>query len=325
MNILITGGAGYIGSHCCKNLARHGFVPVVYDNLCQGHQSFAKWGPFEYGDILDRARLSEVMRQYEPVAVMHFAARASVGESVLDPAKYFRNNTVGSLTLFEAMRDHGVRNVILSSTAATYGLPETLPIVESAPKNPISPYGSSKLMVEQMAHAFERAHGMRVGILRYFNAAGADPEGEVGESHDPELHLIPLILAAAKGMIPSITVFGNDYDTPDGTCVRDYIHVNDLADAHRLVLSSLIERKQSCTYNLGNGLGFSVLEVIEAARKVTGLPVPVKMVDRRAGDPPVLIADHTKIKTELGWDPHYSELTNILENAWLWMNRTGQK
>ncbi len=320
MNILITGGAGYIGSHCCKALASRGFVPVVYDNLSRGHRAFARWGPFEYGDILDRARLSEVMRKYQPVAVMHFAALTSVGESVADPATYFRNNVVGSLTLLETMRIHGIQDVILSSTAAVYGMPEIVPIVETCPHNPINPYGRAKLVVEEMAQDFARAYSFRVGVLRYFNACGADADGEVGESHDPETHLIPLILAAAKGTNPAITIFGNDYDTPDGTCVRDYVHVADLAEAHHLVLDSLLTNKQSCTYNVGNGQGFSVLEVIEAARHVTGLPVPVKIADRRAGDPPFLIADHTRIKTELGWEPRYSGLTNILQSAWNWMN-----
>ena len=320
MNILITGGAGYIGSHCCKALASRGFIPVVYDNLCRGHRSFVQWGPFEYGDILDRARLSEVIRKYQPAAVMHFAALTSVGESVADPATYFRNNIVGSLTLLETMRIHGIQDVILSSTAAVYGMPEIVPIVETCSHNPINPYGRAKLVVEEMAQDFARAYGFRVGVLRYFNACGADADGEVGESHDPETHLIPLILAAAKGTNPVITIFGNDYDTADGTCVRDYVHVADLAEAHHLVLDSLLTNKQSCTYNVGNGQGFSVLEVIEAARRVTGLPVPVKMARRRAGDPPFLIADHTRIKTELGWEPIHSGLTNILQTAWNWMN-----
>ena len=321
MNVLITGGAGYIGSHCSKTLAQHGFVPVVYDNLSRGHRSFAKWGPLECGDILDSARLGAVIRQYEPAAVIHFAALAYVGESVTDPAKYFRNNVSGSLSLFETMLQQGVKNVILSSTCATYGMPESLPISETSSQHPINPYGLSKLMVEQMAHEFERAYGFNVGILRYFNAAGADADGDIGESHDPETHIIPLILAAAKGTIPEITIFGSDYATADGTCVRDYIHVADLAEAHRLVLNSLLNNSKSCTYNVGNGHGFSILEVIEAARRVTGRPIPVRMAERRPGDPPLLIADHSRIKTDLGWYPQHSSLDNILESAWRWMNR----
>ena len=231
--VLVTGGAGYIGSHACKALSQAGYLPVTYDNLVYGHEWAAKWGPLEQGDILDRARLEEVMNRYSPKAVMHFAAFAYVGESVTDPGKYYRNNVLGSLTLLEAMRGHDVRHLVFSSTCATYGIPDSLPIQENAPQNPINPYGASKLFVERMLKDFEAAHGISSIALRYFNAAGADPDNEIGESHDPETHLIPLVLDAASGRRSDVTIFGTDYPTPDGTCIRDYIHVSDLADAHR--------------------------------------------------------------------------------------------
>ena len=237
MNILVTGGAGYIGSHACKALAKAGYTPIAYDNLVYGHEWAVKWGPFEQGDILDRKRLDEVIKKYRPAAIMHFAAFAYVGESVEQPGKYYRNNVTGSLTLLEAMRDHGVPYIIFSSTCATYGEPEQIPIPENHKQSPINPYGHSKLMIEQMLSDFDVAHGIRSVSLRYFNAAGADPDGETGEDHDPETHLIPLVLDAAIGKRPSITIFGDDYDTPDGTCIRDYIHVTDLASATSKSLS----------------------------------------------------------------------------------------
>lgn len=320
-HILVTGGAGYIGSHACKALATAGYLPVTFDNLVFGHEWAVKWGPFVQGDILDRAALDATFRKWRPVAVMHFAAFAYVGESVLNPGKYFRNNVVGSLNLLEAMRDHGVDNFIFSSTCATYGVPEMVQITEAHPQRPINPYGASKLMIERMLHDFDAAHGLRSITLRYFNAAGADPNGEIGESHDPETHLIPLILDAAAGMQPEITVFGNDYDTPDGTCIRDYIHVADLADAHLLALRALETDAGTTAYNLGNGRGFSVKEVIDAARSVTGQPIPVSYGPRRPGDPPQLVCDATSIRRELGWQPRHADLKEIIETAWRWHQR----
>jgi len=318
MNILVTGGAGYIGSHACKALALAGYTPISYDNLVYGHRWAVKWGPVEEGDIADRLRLDEVIAKYHPVAVMHFAAFAYVGESVQNPGKYYRNNVAGTLTLLEAMRDHGIDSLIFSSTCATYGVPEAVPIREDHPQRPINPYGASKLMIERMLEDFEMAHGLRSISLRYFNAAGADPDGEIGESHDPETHLIPLILDAAAGTGPAITVFGDDYDTPDGTCVRDYIHVLDLVHAHILALKALLGGAKTTAYNLGNGLGYSVRDVIASASCVTGLHVPFTFGPRRPGDPAVLIGDATLAKQELGWVPHLHRIDEMIESAWRW-------
>jgi UDP-arabinose 4-epimerase len=316
--ILVTGGAGYIGSHACKALAKAGYTPVAYDNLVYGHEWVVKWGPFEKGDILDRKRLDEVINQYQPAAIMHFAAYAYVGESVELPGKYYRNNVTGSLTLLEAMRDHGVPNFIFSSTCATYGEPDQIPIPEDHKQAPINPYGHSKLMIEQMLSDFDTAHGLKSVSLRYFNAAGADPEGETGEDHNPETHLVPLALDAAAGKRPSITIFGDDYDTPDGTCIRDYIHVTDLADAHVKALKYLEQGGDSTKYNLGNGKGFSVKEVIDTAKKVTGKEIPVVLGTRRPGDPPRLVGDAARIRKELDWSPEYAELETIIDTAWKW-------
>jgi len=318
MNILVTGGAGYIGSHACKALAKAGYTPITYDNLVYGHRWAVKWGPLEEGDIADYARLNEVIAKYQPVAVMHFAAYAYVGESVEDPGKYYRNNVAGTLTLLEVMRDFSIDKFIFSSTCATYGVPEAVPISEDHPQRPINPYGASKLMIERMLQDFDVAHGLRSISLRYFNAAGADPDGEIGEAHDPETHLIPLVLDAAARKRPSITVFGDDYQTPDGTCIRDYIHVSDLADAHVLALKALESRAKTTAYNLGNGLGFSVKEVIETAERIAGKTVPFVIGQRRAGDPARLVGDSTRIRSELGWNPSYAELQLMIASAWDW-------
>lgn len=323
--VLVTGGAGYIGSHACKALAQAGYLPVAFDNLVYGHRWAVRWGPLEVGDIADRARLDAVIAQYRPVAVMHFAAFSYVGESVSDPGKYYRNNVAGTLTLLEAMRDHGIDRLIFSSTCATYGVPMEIPISEAHPQAPINPYGASKWMIERMLADFGAAHGLRSVALRYFNAAGADPEAEIGEDHDPETHLIPLVLDAAAGRRPHITVFGEDYDTPDGTCIRDYIHVTDLADAHVLALRALDAGEPGAAYNLGNGLGFSVQEVIDHAREVTGLKVPVIAGPRRPGDPPRLVGDARRATTELGWQPRYADLDRIIETAWQWHTRPRPK
>ncbi len=316
--ILVTGGAGYIGAHTCKALAAAGFEPVVYDNLCTGHEWAVKWGPLERGDILDRQRLEEVMRRYRPEAVIHFAAFAYVGESVREPAKYYRNNVSGTLSILEAMRATGIDRIVFSSTCATYGIPETIPIPEDSPQNPINPYGASKLMVERMLDDFGKAYGMRAVALRYFNAAGADPEGEVGEVHDPETHLIPLVLDAAMGRREYIEIYGTDYDTPDGTCIRDYIHVTDLADAHVRALRMNDRPPGMTACNLGTGKGHSVREVIGTAERITGLKVPVREGARRPGDPPALVSAPGRAQDELGWIPRYSDLATIIETAWNW-------
>ncbi|TVQ90848.1 MAG: UDP-glucose 4-epimerase GalE [Chromatiaceae bacterium] len=321
MNILVTGGAGYIGSHTCKALAQAGYRPIAYDNLSYGHRWAVRWGPLEDGDISDRAHLDAVIAQYQPAAVMHFAAFAYVGESVRDPGKYYRNNVAGSLTLLEAMRDHGIRQCVFSSTCATYGVPQQSPIPEDHPQRPINPYGASKLMIERILQDFDAAHGLRSIALRYFNAAGADPDAEIGESHDPETHLIPLVLDAAAGRRPAITIYGDDYDTPDGTCIRDYIHVTDLAQAHVLALQTLLRGAGSTAYNLGNGHGYSVREVIDRAAQITARPIPRERSARRPGDPPTLVGDAQRIRRELGWQPRYADLDSILSTAWQWHQR----
>ena len=320
--VLVTGGAGYIGSHACKALAKAGHVPVVYDNLVYGHREAVRWGPLVEGDIADRARLDAVIREYRPEAVMHFAAYAYVGESVADPGKYYRNNVAGSLALFEAMRDHGIGRLVFSSTCATYGLPQYTPMDERHPQRPINPYGASKLMVERMIGDFAGAHGLRAISLRYFNAAGADPDGEIGEDHSPETHLIPLALAAALGSIPQLTIFGEDYDTDDGTCVRDYVHVSDLADAHVLALAALDANEPGLrAYNLGNGRGHSVREVVRSVERVTGGKVPLTVGPRRDGDPPRLVSAAALATSELGWTPQYSSIDQVVATAYAWMRR----
>ena len=319
--ILVTGGAGYIGAHACKALAVAGYLPIVYDNLVYGHRQAVKWGPLEEGDIADRKRLETVIREYNPAAVMHFAAYAYVGESVENPAKYYRNNVAGSLVLLDSMRNCGVDKFIFSSTCATYGMPEEIPISEDHPQNPINPYGRTKLMIEWMLQDFSKAYGLHFVSLRYFNAAGADPDAEIGEDHDPETHLIPLILDAALGKRTHLEIFGTDYDTADGTCIRDYIHVTDLADAHLRALEHLFKDGQNEAFNLGNGHGFSVREVIDAAMEVTGRKIPCRESQRRAGDPPILIGSSKKIKQTLGWKPVYGEIREIIRTAWQWQKK----
>ena len=316
--ILVTGGAGFVGSHACKALSRHGFTPIVFDNLSHGHEDSVRWGPLERGDILDRARLDEVIAAHQPAAIMHFAAFIAVGESVADPGKYYRNNVGGSLNLMEAARDAKIGALVFSSTAAVYGIPDTVPIPESAAKQPINPYGESKWMVECMLRDFGAAHGLKSTALRYFNAAGADPDGETGERHDPETHLIPLTLDAAAGTGKPLTVFGEDYHTADGTCIRDYIHVADLAEAHVAALQALLGGAESSAYNLGTGTGFTVRQVIEAVEMVTGRSVPHSFGPRRAGDPAALVADPTAANRDLSWRPGMSDLQSIVASAWAW-------
>jgi UDP-arabinose 4-epimerase len=320
--VLVTGGAGYIGSHACKALSCAGYLPVTYDSLVYGHEWAVKWGPLERGDILDRRRLSEVIEQYRPAAIMHFAAFAYVGESVSNPGKYYRNNVAGSLNLLEAARDHGVEQFVFSSTCATYGIPHSLPINEDTPQQPINPYGASKLMVERMIADFGAAHELRSITLRYFNAAGADPDGEIGESHDPETHLVPLVLDAASGRRPDVTILGTDYDTPDGTCIRDYIHVTDLADAHVKALAGLQGNSPSAIYNLGNGRGFSVKEVIASVERETGETVPLKFGGRRSGDPASLVSDARRAREELKWQPRFAGIDQIVRTAWAWHQKS---
>ena len=320
-NVLVTGGAGYIGSHACKALAAAGYEPVTYDNLVYGHRSAVQWGPLEVGDTADEERLLKVIDRYRPVAAMHFAAYAYVGESVTDPGKYYRNNVGGTVGLLEAMRKREMNRLVFSSTCATYGMPQTDRIGEDHPQTPINPYGRSKLMVEAILRDYDHAYGLRSLALRYFNAAGADPDGMIGEDHDPETHLIPLVLDAAIGRRDHITVFGHDYDTPDGTCIRDYIHVTDLAAAHVQALDALERGVPSGAINLGNGSGYSVSEVIEVARKITGLEITSVSGERRAGDPDRLVAAAGRARDVLGWNPAYPDLESIIGTAWTWHQR----
>jgi UDP-arabinose 4-epimerase len=320
--ILVTGGAGFVGAHACKALDARGYRPVVYDNLVYGHEASVKWGPLEVGEIADRAALDAVIARHRPQAVMHFAAFTFVGESIADPGKYYRNNVAGTLSLLEAMRDHGVGRLVFSSTAATYGTPKTVPIPESAPKAPINPYGHSKLTAEQMISDFCAAHGLRAAALRYFNAAGADADGEIGECHEPETHLIPLAMQAVTGDTPPLTIFGDNYPTHDGTCIRDYIHVTDLAAAHVLTLERLGQREGFDAFNLGTGTGVSIREVLQAVERVAGKAVPHSVGARRPGDPAVLVSDPGKANRELGWTPGSSDLETIVSTAWAWHRRT---
>ncbi len=313
--VLVTGGAGYIGSHTCKMLAAHGVAPITYDNLVAGHRDAVRWGPFVQGDILDAGRLTATLAEHRPEAVIHFAAFAYVGESVEDPAKYYRNNVAGTLSLLDACRATGVTNVILSSSCATYGIPQRLPIDERERQQPINPYGRTKLMMEEVVADYAAAYGIRYAALRYFNAAGADPDGELAERHDPETHLIPRALMAAAGSIPHLAVFGDDYETDDGTCVRDYIHVTDLARAHVLAADRLAKGGDSIAVNLGTGRGVSIREILAAVERVTGRAVPVVAGPRRAGDPPVLVADPALARRTLGFTADLSDIDTIVRTA----------
>jgi len=319
--VLIAGGAGYIGCHAVRYFARHGVPVVVLDNLSTGHRELLPGGdvPFEHVDLGDREALAGVFARHRPVAVVHFAAKTFVGESVQDPSKYYRENVSYTWNLLEAMRAGECRDIVFSSTCATYGLPVRTPIDEGHPQNPISPYGRTKLHMEHMMEDYSRAYGMRFAALRYFNAAGASPEGDLGELHDPETHLIPLVLQTALGRREEILVFGDDYDTPDGTCIRDYIHVEDLAEAHLGALALLQAGRERFSCDLGTGTGFSVLEVIETARRVTGKEIPMRVVGRREGDPPRLISGGTRAAAELDWHPRRAELATIVEDAWKFM------
>ncbi|MFN5725778.1 MAG: UDP-glucose 4-epimerase GalE [Pseudanabaena sp.] len=318
--ILVTGGAGYIGSHTVKALQQVGYKVVILDHLVYGHQDIAETLNAELiiGDTNDRALLDRLFSDRQISAVMHFAAYAYVGESVTQPDKYYRNNVVGTLTLLEAMVAANIKSFVFSSTCASYGVPQQIPITEDHPQSPINPYGATKLMVERILQDFDIAYGLKSVIFRYFNAAGADPAGAIGEDHNPETHLIPLVLQTAMGIREAITVYGSDYPTADGTCIRDYIHVTDLAEAHVLGLEYLLKGNKSEIFNLGNGNGFSVKEVIDAAKQITGKPINVVMGDRRAGDPPALVGSSDKARNNLNWQPKYAYLNLILQHAWQW-------
>lgn len=321
-HILVTGGAGYIGSHACKALQAAGYIPVTFDNLVTGWEEAVKFGPFEQGDLLNRARLDEVFAKWKPVAVMHFAALSQVGESMNEPGKYWLNNVMGSLNLIEAATAANCLRFVFSSTCATYGDHDNVVLDENTPQAPINAYGASKRAIEDMLRDFEASHGLQSVIFRYFNVAGADPDGEVGEFHQPETHLIPLMLDAIAGKRGALTVFGTDYDTPDGTCIRDYVHVCDLVDAHVLGLGWLQSGKGSRVFNLGTGTGFSVREVIASSSAVTNQDVPIIEGARRAGDCTRLVSGSVRALRELGWAPKRSEMATMIADAWRW-HQTG--
>jgi UDP-glucose-4-epimerase GalE len=321
MRVLVTGGAGYIGSHTAKLLATSGHSPIVFDDMSQGHAWAVKWGPIEHGSLSDTHRLRDVFARHQIDAVIHFAANALVGESMSNPAKYFRNNTVGTLNLIDAMRGASVDRIVFSSTCATYGNPVRVPIDEMHPQAPVNPYGESKLMVEKILRWYHECYGLRWMALRYFNAAGADPDSEIGEDHDPETHLIPLVIGAALGTRPPVRIFGTDYDTPDGTAVRDYVHVMDLADAHLRALQRLDDGSASQAVNLGTGRGHSVGEVLTTVAHLAGKDVPAVESPRRAGDPPALVADPARARDVLGWTCRYPALEVIVQHAWNWHSK----
>lgn len=316
--VLVLGGAGYIGSHTNAALAAKGYETVVFDNLVYGHRECVLSGDFVKGDLSDLDLLDKLFSNYRFDAVMHFAAYTYVGESVSDPAKYYRNNVADTIGLLDVVRKHGTRAIVFSSTCAVYGVPSTIPIPEDHPQAPVSPYGASKAMVERLLKDYAEAYGFRYAVLRYFNAAGADPAGRIGEWHEPETHLIPLVLQAALGKGPPLKIFGTDYDTPDGTCIRDYIHVCDLADAHILAMQRILQEDCSVIYNLGNGRGISVQEIVKTAEKVSGCRIPVVAAERRPGDPPVLVGDARRALQELQWRPLLGDIQDIVATAWRW-------
>jgi UDP-arabinose 4-epimerase len=321
--VFVTGGAGYVGSHTCKQLSRAGHEVAVYDDLSRGHRAFAKWGELFEGKLQERGKLLEALRKSAPQAIMHFAAFAYVGESIKNPHRYYTNNVGGTLSLLWAMREAGIERIIFSSSCATYGQPDRVPITEDTPQRPINPYGASKVMSEWICQDFEKAHGTKFVVLRYFNACGADLEGEIGERHDPEPHVIPRALMAADGRIEAFEIYGDDYATPDGTCVRDFVHVDDLAKAHIAAADYLAEGGVSGAFNLGSGKGHSVRDVIRTVEEVTGKQVPQRLVPRRDGDPAVLVADISKAREVLGWRPQASDLATIVGTAWNWYRQEG--
>lgn len=319
-NILVTGGAGYIGAHTSLALAENGYVPVVYDNLVNGHREFVQWGPFEQGDIRDRARLDEVIARHNPTAVIHLAGLIEVSESILNPIGFFDNNVSGSIVLFAAAQKAGIDKIVFSSTCATYGLPQHIPMQESHPQLPITPYGTSKWLVERMLQDLDGCKGVRSVILRYFNAAGADPAGRIGEMHDPESHVIPIAIEAAQKRRPIFKINGHDYPTRDGTCIRDFIHVADLADAHCRAIDHLLDGGKSVALNVGTGRGTSMKELVAAIEGVAGINLPFEIGPRRDGDPPELVADNARAATVLGWKPRH-DLASIVSSAWAWHQR----
>ncbi len=316
--ILVVGGAGYIGSHTCKYLAENGYHPIVFDNFSEGHRDFVRWGPVVEGDIGDRAALDAAIAEHKPAAIIHFAALIEVGESVKDPERFYHNNVSGLLTLAGAAKDAGNIPVIFSSTCATYGVPQAAVLTEDHPQNPISPYGRTKLMAERILQDFDMAYGLRSVSLRYFNACGAADDGSIGEAHKIESHLIPRAILARLGHIDDFAIFGDDYDTPDGSCVRDYIHVTDLAQAHLKAAEYLMNGGKTDQFNIGSGNGFSVFEIIKAVEKVSGGKVPLTMGPRRAGDPPLLVGSNEKAREVLGFDPKFSDVEYVVESAWNW-------
>jgi UDP-glucose-4-epimerase GalE len=325
MRVLVTGGAGYIGSHTAKALVKSGHEPLTLDNLSSGHRWALKWGRFVEGDLADPQLLPKTIRDERIEAVMHFAANIAVGESVKDPKKYFWNNVVNTLRLLDAMVDARVKLIVFSSSAAVYGDPQKVPIPEDHPTRPVNPYGDTKLMMERALRWYGNAYGLRWVALRYFNAAGADPEGKLGEEHEPETHLIPLVIRAALGRLPCVEIYGTDYPTPDGTAIRDYIHITDLAEAHLLALDYLARGSQSQALNLGTGQGHSVREVINAVGRISPRPVPVREGPRRAGDSPILVADPSQAEKVLDWKPRHPELQAIVQSAWNWHSSSGDR
>ncbi len=320
--ILVTGGAGYVGSHACKVLSAAGFLPVAFDNLSTGHRWAVQWGPLEHGDLADVEAVRRAIRRHRVEAVMHFAASSDVGESMRQPGPYFRNNVGGTLNLLEAMADCGIRRLVLSSTCASYGLPQVIPIREDHPQQPINPYGETKLAIERMLRWWDQVHGISWLALRYFNAAGADPDGEIGEAHEPETHLIPIAVQAALGQRENLGIFGTDYPTPDGTAVRDYVHVTDLAEAHLAGLRHLFAGGGSLACNLGTGRGHSVREVVRAVERVTRTALPIRLMARRPGDPPQLVAEPRLASELLGWRPRLSDLDTIVATACGWHSKS---
>ena len=316
-NILVVGGAGYIGSHTCLDLSRKGYTPIVFDNLVNGHREFVQWGPFEHGDVRDRKRLDQVISAHKPAAIVHFAGLIEVSQSISDPVAFFENNISGSITLFAAALDAGIDKLVFSSTCATYGIPLAVPILEDHPQSPINPYGTSKLMVEQILGELDRHKKFRSVILRYFNAAGADPDGRIGEWHTPETHIIPLAIEVARGKRTHFKIFGSDYPTRDGTCIRDFVHVSDLADAHVRAVNHLLTDGASVALNLGTGRGTSVKELIESIENVSNERLLVEHGPRRDGDPPELVADYSNASKVLAWQPVH-DLQSIIQSAWRW-------
>jgi UDP-arabinose 4-epimerase len=317
-NVLVTGGAGYIGSHCCKALAKAGYLPITYDNLVTGHAEAVKWGPLEIGDLSNSDRLRNIITQYSPIATIHLAGFTYVGESVLNPAKYYKNNVIDSLVYLDTLIETKIKNIIFSSSCATYGLPQTIPITEEVNQKPINPYGMTKLIFENAIKDYSAAYGVKYNILRYFNAAGADPDGDLGEQHDPETHAIPLAIWAALGRSSKFKIFGDDYSTPDGTAVRDYVHVSDLADAHVASLNYLLNVGKNDAFNIGTGIGTSVREITKVVSNVTSREVPIAIMPRRDGDPPILLASAERAKEVLGWKPQRSEIREIVKTATKW-------